>query len=342
MLEADQTSFVLGDIPFGQVDSFGVDWAVEKLDGWSGSTKPTSQVTQRSRRSGGWRSSSYASGRSIAASGKIYAPDAQALQAAFDRLNAAIPVGVDRTLTVSTPAGARWVTVQQSDEILFDELMPTIGTWSIQVDSTDWRKFGTSLQGSTGLPSTSGGLTIGGSDTGSTDGLYTTDQVSASANAAGLMIQPASSPGVYDLFNTDGTPATTTYVNALSLTGALTIPFTIGATVESGQVALNNPGNTSGPAVIRIDGPCVGPVVTHSETGRSLVFSDAMALGAGEYLLIDMEAHTVLANGQASRDGYITKRGWSVLRPGDNTWAFTARQFNSQARLTVTAVPSWR
>jgi hypothetical protein len=342
MLEPDQTSFMLGDIPFGQVDSFGVDWAVEKLDGWSGSTKPTSSITQRARRSGGWRSSSYASGRSIAASGKVYAPDARSLQDAFDRLNRAIPVGVDQKLTVSTPAGARWVLVQQSDEILVDTLMPTIGTWSIQVDSTDWRKFGTSLQGVTALPSTSGGLVIGGSDTGSTNGLYTADQVAASANAAGLMIQPSSTPGTYDLFNADGTPATTSYVNALSLTGALTVPFVIGATVQTGQVPIENAGNTSGPVVVRIDGPCVGPIITHSETGRTVAFSDAMSLRAGEYLLIDMEAHTVLANGQASRDGYITKRGWSSLRPGKNTWSFTARQFNSQARMTVTAVPSWR
>lgn len=342
MLEPDQTSFMLGGIPFGEVDSFGVDWAVEKLDGWSGSTRPTSSITQRARRSGGWRSSSYASGRSIAASGKVYAPDAQSLQAAFDRLNEAIPVGADQRLTVSTPAGDRWVPVQQSDEVLIDTLLPTIGTWSIQVDSTDWRKFGDTLQGSTGLPSTSGGLVIGGSDTGSTDGLYTADQVSASANAAGLMIQPSSTPGTYDLFNMDGTPATATYVNALSLTGALTIPFTISAAVQTGQVAIDNPGNTSGPAVVRIDGPCVSPAITHSESGRTVAFSDAMVLRDGEFLLIDMEAHTVLANGQASRDGYVTQRGWSSLRPGDNTWSFTARQFNSQARMTVTAVPSWR
>jgi len=342
MVEADQVTFTLGGIPFGQTDEFGVDWSIEKFEGWSGATSSTSEITQRPRQSGGWRSTGYSTARSIAASGKIYAPDAAGLSPAFDRLIAALPAGRNVMLTVSDAAGERWVPVQQSDEIITEWIMPWIGSWSVQVSSTDWRKFGTAVTDMTGLPSTSGGLVIGGSDTGSSDGLYTPDQAAASANAAGLMVQQSSTPGYYDMFNADGSPASTSYVNVLSLTGALTIPFIIDATVVTGQVNLENPGNESGPVVIRIDGPCVGPVVTHVSTGNALVFSSSLVLQSGEFLLIDMDARTALANGQANRAGYITSRGWSAFDPGDNTWSFTASQFNSQSRLTVEAIPAWR
>lgn len=283
MLDTDQLSFTLGGIPFGEIDEFGVDWSIEKFDGWMGATKSTSEVTQKPRQSGGWRSTGYSGARSIAASGRIYAPDAAALADAFDRLNDAIPAGVDRTLVVTYAGTTRWVMVQQSDDVLPGWETDVIGTWSIQVASTDWRKFGEALTGSTKLPSTSGGLTI-----------------------------------------------------------PFTIPFTIDAVTVTGQVGLTNPGNESGPVVLRVDGPCVGPIITHASTGKALVFSSSLVLQAGEFLIIDMDARTVLANGQANRAGYITSRGWSAFDPGDNTWAFTAAQYDPNSQLTVSAVPAWR
>lgn len=283
MLELDQLSFTLGGIPFGDVDDFGVDWSIEKFDGWTGSTRSTSELTQKPRQHGAWRSTGYSGARSIAASGKLYAPDAATLNGAFDRLNDAIPAGVDRTLVVNYAGTSRWATVQQSDDVLPGWQSDYVGTWSIQVSATDWRKFGASLSGSTRLPSTTGGLTI-----------------------------------------------------------PFTVPFTINATTVTGQVSLENPGNESGPVVLRIDGPCTGPVVTHVSTGNALVFSSSLVLQDGEFLLIDMDARTALANGQANRAGYITSRGWSAFDPGDNTWAFSASQYDSRSQLSVTAVPAWR
>jgi hypothetical protein len=140
-----------------------------------------------------------------------------------------------------------------------------------------------------------------------------------------------------------GTPLTG--VTALpSSVGGLTVPFTvpfsIGATSVSGQVSLVNPGNEFGPVVLRIDGPCVGPTVTHVSSGEQLVFASSLVLGAGEFLLVDMEAHTVLANGQASRQKWVTKRGWSSFQPGPNTWSFDAITYNAASQLTVTAIPA--
>lgn len=132
-----------------------------------------------------------------------------------------------------------------------------------------------------------------------------------------------------------------------SSTGGLTIPFTVPFTISavqsSGDVALTNPGREVGPVRVRIDGPptgfIAGPIITHS-SGLILSFSSALVLGAGEWLDIDMDAQTVLANGQASRSIYINSRGWSGFTPGPNVWSFTAVTPNAGALMTVTATPA--
>jgi hypothetical protein len=109
-------------------------------------------------------------------------------------------------------------------------------------------------------------------------------------------------------------------------------------------VAFNNPGNDTGPVVLRIDGPCTGPVVTHTSATAStaLVFASNLVLGAGEFLLVDMDKKSALGNGQASRSAYITSRSWSGFDPGANVWSFTAAIFDPASLLTVTTQPAWR
>jgi len=121
-----------------------------------------------------------------------------------------------------------------------------------------------------------------------------------------------------------------------------TVPFTIDATTVTGQVSLTNDGNIAGPVRLRIDGPVTGPVVTHVNSGRSLVFSSSIVLGVGEWIDVDMERREVLANGQASRNGWVTSRGWSTFEPGANTWSFTAAAYHPESTLTVTATPAWQ
>lgn len=120
-----------------------------------------------------------------------------------------------------------------------------------------------------------------------------------------------------------------------------TIPFLIAADVVSGQVSLVNPGNIDGPVTLRIDGPVTGPRVTHVNSGRSLVFASSLALGEGEYLIVDMQRREVLAQGQASRNGWVTERGWSAFQRGVNVWAFSASGGGATGTLTVTATEAW-
>jgi len=127
------------------------------------------------------------------------------------------------------------------------------------------------------------------------------------------------------------------------ITVPFTVPFTITSTVLSGQINLTNPGNTTGPVAVRIDGPCTGPVITHtsSTTTNALVFSSNLSMGTGEFLIVNMDARTALANGQTTRAGYITSRGWSGFDPGSNTWSFTASSYDPAAQITVTAAAAW-
>jgi hypothetical protein len=125
------------------------------------------------------------------------------------------------------------------------------------------------------------------------------------------------------------------------MTYPMTFPYSYDAVSVSGQVSLVNRGNEFGPVILRIDGPCVGPKVTHVSSGKELVFASSLTLGAGEFLIVDNEAKTVLANGQASRAGWVTSRGWASMQPGPNTWAFDAITYNAASQLSVTATESW-
>lgn len=143
------------------------------------------------------------------------------------------------------------------------------------------------------------------------------------------------------LTQTTGLPASSG--GLLIPSGGLVIPsggLVIPAQVTSGQLEMFNPGNETGPVVARFDGPLVGPEVTHSGTGLQVTFASSMTLGLGEFLIVDMEAHTALAQGQASRSKYITSRGWMGFEPGSNTFAFAAQ--SGTGTMTITATPASR
>lgn len=271
----------VGALPLFGVDAFGVEWNVENVAGWTGSTGSTRSGQQKPRQSGAFSGRGYSVARTVTANGHIIAPTNQAAEDAFDRLNAAVRLD-DTPFRVSQGGRTRWQMFHRSDDVLDTWLNDRTVAWSLQMASDDWRKFGADVTGSTALPSTTGGLTL-----------------------------------------------------------PTRVPFTINAVTVTGQVSLTNPGNEPGPVVLRIDGPCQGPVITHVSSGAQLVFSSSLVLGPGEFLLIDMERRTVLANGQASRSGYITSRGWSQFDPGVNTYSFTAAVYDAASLLTVTGTPAW-
>lgn len=139
--------------------------------------------------------------------------------------------------------------------------------------------------------------------------------------------------------------ALTTSTLLPNLSGGLTVPLDVPVVLAdtgvSGACSLVNPGNITGPVRLRIDGPVSGPEITHVGTGAQLTLASTLVLTSGQWLDIDMEAQTVLANGTASRNGYLTQRGWSGFEAGANTWTFTSAAYNASAQLTVDATPAW-
>lgn len=268
----------VGGINLMSVDDFGVMWFLDRFTGW-GAPGGTLTAKQRARAAGAWAGLSYSKQRTLVLGGVCTAPSQEAASAALDRLIDECSLD-DVTLTVSEAGRLRWCTVRRDGEVIPSWINSRQFRWSVQLVALDPRKMSAPLTGSTGLPSSTGGLTI-----------------------------------------------------------PFTVPFAINSTVVSGQVNLTNPGNETGPVLMRIDGPCVGPVVTHVGSGLRLVFASSLTLGAGEFLLIDMEAQTVLAQGQSSRSMWVTSRGWSGFEPGLNTWSFAAASGTS-GTLTVTATPA--
>jgi hypothetical protein len=125
------------------------------------------------------------------------------------------------------------------------------------------------------------------------------------------------------------------------LTWPVTWPMTWSGVAASGVVSIDNPGNITGPIVIRIDGPCTGPILRHDGTGAELVFSSTYDLPAGSWLTIDMERRTILEGDTASRNGFVTDRGWFGLEPGHNDIIFDSQAYNSSALMTVTTAPAY-
>lgn len=120
------------------------------------------------------------------------------------------------------------------------------------------------------------------------------------------------------------------------------------AKTERGQESLTNVGQVAGPVWLRLEGPSdpsdpplQAPVVTHVSTGRRLVFAASVELGPGEWVDVDAEAQTILAQGMASRARWVTEDGFPTFEPGPNLFAFSAAVYSASSRLTVRTWPAW-
>ncbi|MER7707247.1 hypothetical protein ABTX81_30640 [Kitasatospora sp. NPDC097605] len=106
-----------------------------------------------------------------------------------------------------------------------------------------------------------------------------------------------------------------------------------------------NPGTAPTWPVLRVNGPCVNPVITHMESDRSLALD--VALLAGQWIEIDTRPgwRTVLDDAGASR-AVLLRWGDRIdefdLPPGINHLKFEATDPTNTAQLTVTWWPAWK
>ena len=148
----------LGGIPLGTADASGVAWSLQSLEGWD-SPEVRAELQQREGDHGAWPAPVYLGERPITLAGTVTAPDRAALDDALERLRAAVGLG-DTTLIVRETL-PKQATVRRSGKLLMQYVTDRISTYSVLVTAADPRRYSTVMQqGSTGLPSTSGGVTL--------------------------------------------------------------------------------------------------------------------------------------------------------------------------------------
>lgn len=110
-------------------------------------------------------------------------------------------------------------------------------------------------------------------------------------------------------------------------------------TITSGLVRLTNVGTAPSPTFIRIDGPVWNPQVLHVESGHAVAFS--MAIGEGHYVTVNGLTHEILIDGGEPARGFVSRREFGGAVPGENEWRFTAEDYSSIARMTVSFYPAY-
>lgn len=117
------------------------------------------------------------------------------------------------------------------------------------------------------------------------------------------------------------------------------VPFSIDATTVTGVLSVVNGGNAPAPTIVRLDGPVQRPVIRHEEQGIELTFD--LILDAGQWLEVDLDKHTVMLNGQASRRGLMRGR-WPDIAPGINTISWSSLTPSPIAAMTVSWRDAWK
>ncbi|WP_318201031.1 phage distal tail protein [Streptomyces sp. SCL15-4] len=148
----------LGDLTLGGVDSAGVAWYLQTLEGWD-SPDLRSSYTDREGDHGSWASPAYLGARPLTLGGTIVAPSREDLDLAMDRLRAA--ASLTDTLLVVQETIPKQAVVRRSGKPLIQYVSANTATYSVMVTAADPRRYSITLQtGTTALPSTTGGLTL--------------------------------------------------------------------------------------------------------------------------------------------------------------------------------------
>lgn len=123
----------------------------------------------------------------------------------------------------------------------------------------------------------------------------------------------------------------------------LDFPLDFGDAVSAGTVDVVNAGNAVSWPMLYVYGPPTGTsltgiTITHTQTGRRLVFSGSFTVAAGTVVQIDTTNRYVSVAG-VSRNDQLVERGWFGLTPGAaSTILFTATTGDPSATLSI----QWR
>ena len=117
-----------------------------------------------------------------------------------------------------------------------------------------------------------------------------------------------------------------------------TYNMTYAAGGTGGNLTAINAGNRRTRPVLTITGPSNTPRVENVTAGRYLLFN--LTLGVGDFLVVDLDARTVLLGGTASRYSSLSSgSSWWDLAPGVNLLKFTSA--DSLGTLQVAYRSAW-
>ncbi len=154
----DGLNATLGSVALGTVDSAGVAWVLQSLEGWD-SPEVRAEFTDREGDHGAWGSPVYLGSRPITLAGVIIAPSQALLEQAMEQLRAAAALS-DALLPVWETI-SKQAMVRRSGKPLLQYLTDTRASFSVMVTAEDPRRYSTTAQsGTTGLPVTTGGITF--------------------------------------------------------------------------------------------------------------------------------------------------------------------------------------
>ena len=150
---------VLGRTLLGIVDDWGVRVSVGEIKGWWGAPETTAEVSQRPADDGGWASAAYRAARHIELTVDFYGLDFDHLTPSIATVVAAIPKA-GGMLQVTKGSDATQATVLQDGSVDLDRAQDR-ATLTIPLVAPDPRRYSLDEStASTGLPTTSGGLSL--------------------------------------------------------------------------------------------------------------------------------------------------------------------------------------
>ncbi len=119
-----------------------------------------------------------------------------------------------------------------------------------------------------------------------------------------------------------------------------TTPITIagGASTNSGTVT--NAGNYPSRPVLSIAGPTVNPRIANAGDGNRSIKID-MTVNAGQTLVIDIAARTVLLDGVDNYDKVRSDNQWWQLAAGAQTISYSRTGTSGSSTLSVLAYDTW-
>lgn len=121
----------------------------------------------------------------------------------------------------------------------------------------------------------------------------------------------------------------------------LVFPLVFGTGTSGGELSLVNGGTIAMWPVWTIRGPVTGPAITSLTSGQALVFDPTFVVPAGQDLIIDTDAKTVLLQGVNVRNRLFTA-SWFRLTPGTTAVRFSAVSgADPAAKLTAVWREAW-